>query len=60
MCQAIKSDRPHRCSDALALHAVEVMTGILTAAETGRAVSMTTTCERPEPMKAADAQALLA
>jgi predicted dehydrogenase len=60
MCQAIRQDRPHRCSDALALHAVEVMTGIITAAENGSQVSMKTTCDRPAPMTADAAQALLA
>ncbi len=50
MALAIAENRPHRCSLELALHAVEVMTGVLEAGETGSFVSMTTTCERPEPL----------
>ena len=60
MCQAIRQDRPHRCSDAIALHAVEVMTSILQAAESGASITLTTTCDRPAPMSVDAAQALLA
>jgi predicted dehydrogenase len=41
--------RAHRCSGELALHVLELMTGAITAAETGTRVAMTTTCE-PAPL----------
>ena len=42
-----------------ALHAVEIMTGILKSGETGKFVAMTTTCERPAALGIAEAKALL-
>ena len=47
MAIAIAEGRPHRCSMEAALHAIEVMTGILKSGETGKFVAMQTTCERP-------------
>lgn len=38
---------PHRASGRLALHALEAMHGILTAAETGQAVAVETQVDRP-------------
>ena len=38
MALAISEGRPHRCSLDLALHAVDVMTGILRSGETGKFV----------------------
>ena len=58
MALAIAEGRPHRCSLELALHAVDVMTGILRAGETGKVVAMQTTCERPAALGPADARAL--
>jgi predicted dehydrogenase len=60
MALSILEGRPHRCSLDLALHAIDVLTGILTACETGRAVPMQTTCERPEALGPDEARALLA
>ncbi|MDE0588616.1 Gfo/Idh/MocA family oxidoreductase [Halocynthiibacter sp. C4] len=60
MAIAIQEGRPHRCSDALALHAVEVMTSILAAGEKRGFVEMTTTCERPAPLTPDAARELLA
>ncbi|WP_172292175.1 Gfo/Idh/MocA family protein [Pseudoruegeria sp. HB172150] len=59
MAQAIQEGRPHRCSLELAVHAVDVMTSILTAGEHGRWIELDTTCERPAPMTPADAAALM-
>lgn len=59
MAQAVLDGRPHRCNGDMALHVVEVMTSILRAGETGAAVTMVTTCERPESLDSAAAQALL-
>jgi len=60
MAAAISEGRPHRCSMELALHAVEVMTGVLRSGETGGFVEMTTTCDRPAALTPEGAQALLA
>lgn len=50
MVQAWQAHRPHRCSAELALHVLEVMERALDAAHTGQAQTLTTTCERPEPL----------
>ena len=60
MALAIIEGRPHRCSLDLALHVVEVMTGILKAGESGRYVAMRTTCTRPDALPPAAAKAMLA
>lgn len=60
MALAILEDRPHRCSMEMALHAVEVMTGILKSGETGEFVAMQTTCERPAALGVKEAKALMA
>jgi predicted dehydrogenase len=60
MAVAILEDRPHRCSLELSLHVVDVMTAILKAGESGRFLSLETTCERPDPLGIEEAQALLA
>lgn len=60
MALAIGEGRPHRCSMEAALHAIEVMTGILESGETGRFVKMTTTCERPAALGVREAKSLLA
>ncbi|QPC86326.1 gfo/Idh/MocA family oxidoreductase [Mesorhizobium sp. NBSH29] len=60
MALAILEDRPHRCSLEAALHAIDVMTGILKSGETGKFVDMTTTCERPAALGIREAKALLA
>jgi predicted dehydrogenase len=60
MALAIVEGRPHRCSLEASLHAVEVLTGVLASAETGRSVSMRTGCERPPALGPEEARALLA
>lgn len=60
MAAAIDAGRPHRCSQELATHVVEVMTAILEAGETRAWVQMTTTCDRPQALGPDDARALLA
>jgi len=59
MIQAIEKKKPARCGLDVALHAVDVMTSILKAGETGKVVTLTTTCKRPKALKPEDAQALL-
>ncbi|TIT30607.1 MAG: gfo/Idh/MocA family oxidoreductase, partial [Mesorhizobium sp.] len=60
MALAIAEGRPHRCSMELALHAVDVMTGLLRSGETGKFVAMQTTCERPAALGVTEAKDLLA
>jgi predicted dehydrogenase len=55
MALAIQAGRPHRCSGELALHVVDVMTGILRSGESGRFEPMSTTCERPAALSPAEA-----
>lgn len=59
MMRAVDEGRPARCSLDLALHAVDVMTAIIKSGETGKAVDLTTTCERPQALGPQEAQALL-
>ncbi len=59
MALAILANRPHRCSLELALHAVDVMTSILKSGETGKFVTIATTCERPAALGIREARALL-
>ncbi len=50
MIDAINTGRPHRANDAIALHAVDIMQAIHDAADTGTAVTLTSTCDQPAPM----------
>lgn len=59
MVQAIDKGRSARCGIDLALHVVDVMTSLLAAGETGRVITLATTCECPRPLKPRDAAALL-
>lgn len=52
MASALVGGRAHRCNGELALHVLEVMEAFGTSAEQGKAVTMTTTVERPEPLSA--------
>lgn len=60
MALAILDNRPHRCSLELALHVIEVMTGILHSGESGRFVEMKSSCERPVALGISEAKALMA
>ncbi|MEL6610146.1 MAG: Gfo/Idh/MocA family oxidoreductase [Pseudomonadota bacterium] len=59
MMQALDDGRDHRCSIELAVHATEVMTGVLASGEARQFVEMTTTCKRPEALGPDAAAALL-
>ncbi|MBS3848744.1 MULTISPECIES: Gfo/Idh/MocA family oxidoreductase [Devosia] len=48
-----------RCGLDVALHAVDVMTSLLKAGESGQVLTLSTTCERPMALTPEDAQALL-
>ena len=45
-----RAGAPHRASAELALHVLEVMESVQVAADSGAAVTVTTSCERPEPV----------
>jgi len=50
MALAIDEGREHRCSGALALHVLEVLDKAIEAGLSGKAMTLTTTCERPAPL----------
>ena len=60
MATAIAEGREHRCNIDLAVHAVDVMTGILRAGAERRFINLTTTCGRPASLSPDEARALLA
>jgi predicted dehydrogenase len=59
MIASIAAGRPARCGLDVALHAVDVMTSLLKAGESGEVLTLTTTCERPAALGPDDARALL-
>ncbi|HCO56072.1 Gfo/Idh/MocA family oxidoreductase [Pelagibacterium nitratireducens] len=59
MMLAIDAGRKPRCSLETTLHGVDVMTSILKSGEIGEAITLTTTCERPDALGPVEAQALL-
>jgi predicted dehydrogenase len=59
MMQAIELGRPARCGLDVALHAVDVMTSLLKAGESGQVLTLTTTCDRPAALGPDEARALL-
>jgi|TARA_B110000259_G_scaffold177101_1_gene213876 predicted dehydrogenase len=60
MVAALQDGRAHRCNLDLAVHVVDVMTSILKAGHTQQWIEMTTTCERPTPLTAAEAKNFMA
>jgi predicted dehydrogenase len=59
MVAALVEGRDARCSLDRALHGVDVMTACLKSGETGKFVTLTTTCTRPAALSPAEARALL-
>jgi predicted dehydrogenase len=59
MMQAIEKGKSARCGLDVALHAVDIMTSLLKAGETGKVITLSTTCDRPKALKPKDALALL-
>lgn len=51
MLSATKHGRPHRASGDLALHVLEMMTSIVRSSDEGRRIELTTSCERPAPLR---------
>lgn len=52
MAMAISTGRLHRANDAIAMHALDVMQAIHESSDQGRHITLTSTCERPEAMRA--------
>jgi predicted dehydrogenase len=50
MLWAQRTGRAHRASGALALHVLELMDSTITAADEGRRINLTTTCDRATPL----------
>jgi len=50
MAWALRDRRPHRLGNAFCVHCTELLVSILESLDTGRAVDLSTTCERPAPM----------
>ncbi len=59
MMDAFETGRQARCDLDVALHAVDVMTSILKAGDTGQVITLSTTCERPAALGPDAARALL-
>jgi predicted dehydrogenase len=59
MMDSIETGKTARCGLDVALHAVDVLTSILEAGETGQVVTLRTTCERPAALGPDEARALL-
>ncbi|MEM9603569.1 MAG: Gfo/Idh/MocA family oxidoreductase [Pseudomonadota bacterium] len=59
MASAIRQNRPHRCTLALATHVLEVLLAIQTATENGDTVHVSTSCGRPIALSANAATELL-
>jgi predicted dehydrogenase len=54
LAEALSAGRPHRASAELAAHVLDIMLTLMDAADQGRALPVTTTCERPDPVSGAD------
>jgi predicted dehydrogenase len=60
MAHAIVNSTTPRCDASLGVHVLDALQSILQSARTGRAVNLNTQCERPAPLDADAARALLA
>jgi predicted dehydrogenase len=47
---SLAAGQPHRASVEVGLHVLDVMESVQAAADSGTAVEVTTTCERPQPV----------
>lgn len=52
LAMAIRTGRPHRADDAVAMHALDVMVAVHEAATAGRTLDVASTCPRPAAMRA--------
>ena len=51
MAYAMRDGRPHRADGSLAYHVLDIMHAVHDASREGRHVELTSTCERPAPMR---------
>jgi predicted dehydrogenase len=59
LADAIMKKRDARCSIDRTLHTVDIMTSILQSGETGKFVTLKTTCTRPKALPPSEARALM-
>jgi predicted dehydrogenase len=52
MAQALRTNRPHRASGALAFHVLEVMEAFQASSDAGRSIAIASRPPRPSPMPA--------
>ncbi|GAA2311305.1 Gfo/Idh/MocA family oxidoreductase [Streptomyces kunmingensis] len=50
LAEAVAAGRPHRASGELAAHVLDVMLTLMDAADQGRSLPVSSTCERPAPV----------
>ncbi|WP_232664499.1 Gfo/Idh/MocA family protein [Pseudonocardia sp. TRM90224] len=50
LARGLAEDRAHRANGDIALHVLEIMESVLQAAEARTSITLTTTCERPDPV----------
>ncbi|MEV1023209.1 Gfo/Idh/MocA family oxidoreductase [Streptomyces sp. NPDC050264] len=50
LAEALAAGRPHRASGELAAHVLDIMLTLMDAADQGRSLPVTSTCERPAPV----------
>lgn len=50
LAEALQKDEPHRASGDLAYHVLETMHAFFTSSDTGRRVTLESSCERPAPL----------
>ncbi|MFJ3669129.1 Gfo/Idh/MocA family protein [Streptomyces sp. NPDC090106] len=50
LAEALAAGRPHRASAELAAHVLDIMLTLTDAADQGRSLTVTSTCERPSPV----------
>lgn len=50
MAYAMRSGRPHRANGELAYHVLDIMHAIHEAAQSGRHIDITSSCQRPKPL----------
>jgi len=51
MAYAMRSGRMHRANGAMAYHVLDIMQSFLESSQQGRHIGLTSTCERPTPLK---------
>jgi predicted dehydrogenase len=58
MAQALRDGRPHRATGDLAYHVLDIMHAVHDASREGRHIELTSTCERPAPMRGGELRQL--